>query len=205
MCVAQGTREDLQAMREAIEKALSPYLTNPQRRVPNEQILILNGRTEIWRYESFESGDVDQKLCESARSLLFGRLPSNIGVRSLFVTESRLRDLSLILFRDQTRVRPDLSGRYVQSHHQLIVARLSISREFAFSLNEAEVKQRLSGPRCVEEAKRILSDLWISESILKRREALRVASIKVNAKKRAREAGGGSSEGFTTPTPRRME
>lgn len=186
-----GLGQDLGSvpMAEAIEKALSPYLTHPKRRVPQEQIIVSEGRGEIWRYESFESGDVEAKLCDSARSLLFGRLPSNEGIKLLFGAQGQLRDLTLIHFRDQTTVQPDLNGQYVQSHKRLVLARMSMMREGVNYINEEEAKQRLVGPRCIDEAKRLLSDLWISESILERREALKVASIELSAKKQSAASG----------------
>ena len=172
------------SVEKAIEKALSPFLTTPNRRDQQERIIVTDGRAEIWRYESFESGDLEMKICDSVRSLLLGRLSSSTGIKNLFSAQTQLRDLSLIHFRNQTSVQPDLIGRYIQSHKRLVLARMTITRESALSIDRERVNRILQGPRCVDEAKRLINDLWISESILERREALRVASIKMGAKKK---------------------
>ena len=168
---------------QSILTSLSPYLTHPDRRDPLERLSVRGGQAEIWRYESFEQGEVEDKLCLATRSLLFGRLPSNEGVKALFRRHNELRDLSLIFYRQKTAVTPQLSGQYLQEQKSLILARFTLLRERVFSLDLKQAEKTLSGVKCVERAKVILNDLWISESILERREALKEASIELNALK----------------------
>ena len=168
---------------QSILKSLSPYLTHPDRRDPLERLSVRGGQAEIWRYESFEQGGVEDKLCLATRSLLFGRLPSNEGVKALFRRHNELRDLSLIFYRQKTTVTPQLSGQYLQEQKPLILARFTLLRERVFSLDLEQAETILSGVKCVERAKTLLNDLWISESILERREALKKASIELNALK----------------------
>jgi hypothetical protein len=51
-----------------------------------------------------------------------------------------------------------------------------------FNLDLALLKTILAGPDCVSRAKEILNDLWISEKIMERREALRTAQIEIRSR-----------------------
>ena len=166
----------------SIAKYLSPHLSSYERREKYEQIKVETDRAEIWRYESFERGDLERKLCLASRSILFGRLPKNKGVLTLFNEFSQLRELSLVFYRLKTTVQPNLQGSYEQSEQVEVTARLTLQRETLFSLDLKILQDMLKGPICVERAKEVLSDLWISEKIMERREALKIAEKEVRAR-----------------------
>lgn len=166
----------------SIEKYLSPHLSNPERRDQNEGVKVGEYQAEIWRYESFERGDLERKLCLAMRSLIFGRVPSNEGVKSIFNRHSSLREISLIFYRLETSVTPDLDGYYKQTQQTQITARLTLQRDRLFHLNLKLLDQSLKGSQCVTRGKEILSDVWISEKILERRESLKIAEVEVRAR-----------------------
>jgi hypothetical protein len=166
----------------SIENHLSPHLSNPERRDQNEGIKVGEYQAEIWRYESFERGDLERKLCLAVRSLIFGRVLSNKGVKSIFNRHSSLREISLIFYRLETSVNPDLYGSYKQTQQTQITARLTLQRDRLFHLNLKLLDQSLKGAPCVTRAKEILSDVWISEKILERRESLKIAEVEVRAR-----------------------
>ena len=64
----------------------------------------------------------------------------------------------------------------------MVTARLTLQRAQVFPLRLEQLNQSLQGVQCVTQAKSILSDLWISESILKRRELLKVAEVEIRAR-----------------------
>lgn len=171
-----------QTTEATVEKLLTPYLTTPSRRDPNEKIKVSSYQTEIWRYESFEQGDLEKKLCETSRQLFFGRLPSNLGVKELFNRNSTMRELSFVFFRNKTQVTPNLNGQYDQTQQVEVTARMTLLREQVFNLDLEVLKIHLKGSQCVARAKEILSDLWISEKIIARREALSTARIEIRAR-----------------------
>ena len=166
----------------SISQYLSPHLSSPTRREKHEQIKVEQQRAEIWRYESFERGDLERKLCLASRSLLFGRLPKDQGIKPLFNEFYQLREISLVFYKIKTTVNPNLQGFYEQTEQTEVTARLTLQRETLFSLDLQMLKTLLQGPRCVERAKEVLSDLWISEKIMERREALSTAEKEVRAR-----------------------
>ena len=95
---------------------------------------------------------------------------------------SQLRELSLVFYRLKTTVQPNLQGSYEQSEQVEVTARLTLQRETLFSLDLKILQDMLRGPICVERAKEVLSDLWISEKIMERREALKIAEKEVRAR-----------------------
>ena len=174
--------EPVSSLRVSIEQDLTPHLSNLDRRDPNEMIKVRENVVEIWRYESFERGDLERKLCAAVRSLIFGRLPSNKGIKSIFNQHQSLREVSLIFYRLDTSVTPNLNGFYEQSQQVTVTARLTLQRPQVFPLILDQLDRTLQGSRCVTQAKNILSDLWISETIVNRRELLKVAEIEIRAR-----------------------
>ena len=170
------------SVKKSIEECLSPFLTSASRRDPNEKLIIGPNQVEVWRYESFEQGDLEKKLCDSTRQIIFGRLPSSLGIKELLNRHQRLRELSLVFYRAKTTVDPQLNGQYKQSRQVEVTARFTLLREKVFNLDLVMLKKLLVGSDCVSRAKEILSDLWISEKIMERRDALRTAQIEIRSR-----------------------
>ena len=168
-----------------VHKALSPYLTHPDRRDPREQVISMDRKVEIWRLESFERGRIEQKLCLAVRALIFGRLSSSRGVNLLFQDMPYLDVVELVFYRVKTEVHPDLSGAYQQTRRPLVTARLSIARAQAIKLNVEVLQSTLKGPTCLAQAKDFLDDLWIADETTKRRERLRNASLEMRSRPRS--------------------
>ncbi|MAD61513.1 MAG: hypothetical protein CMH49_08390 [Myxococcales bacterium] len=178
---AQG-KSELNTLSLSITQYLSPHLSSYERREKHEQIRVEDSRAEIWRYESFERGDLERKLCLASRSILFGRLPKSKGVKALFSDFYQLRELSLVFYKLKTSVQPNLQGVYEQREQVEVTARLTLQKDTLFALDLEVLKNILAGPDCVQRAKEILSDLWISEKIMERREALKIAEKEVRAR-----------------------
>jgi hypothetical protein len=152
--------------------ALDAFLTTPTYRDPDEGERRERDRVEVWLLESLERGDLNAKLCDGVRWLLAGRLKRSGGARAAFERDPTLRDISLIFYKVKTRVNPDLSGRYIQSRTPMPVARFSISREQALSLNNERLKPLLSGAGCVEQGRALINDLWVADEVGVEREAI---------------------------------
>jgi hypothetical protein len=168
-----------------VHKALSPYLTHPERRDPRERVISMDRKVEIWRLESFERGQIEQKLCRAVRALIFGRLSTSRGVNFLFQDAPYLDVVELVFYRVKTEVHPDLSGAYQQTQRPLVTARLSIARAQAIKLNIEVLQSTLKGPTCLTQARDFLDDLWIADETTKRREKLRNASLEMRSRSRS--------------------
>ncbi len=162
---------------ETVREALHPYLTHPDRRDPQERINMMDKRLEIWRLESFERGDINQKICTAVKSLIFGRLDASTGIGSLFEKLPSIEVVELVFYRVKTHVDPALNGQYQQTRNAMITARLSLNRDQAQMLDPTYVKQTLQGADCVSRARDVLENIWISDDTVERREKLRQAAL----------------------------
>ena len=165
-----------------VQEALSPYLTNPQRRDPQEQIISMDGKIEIWRLESFERGSIEEKLCSAVNALIFGRLSSSKGIQHIFQELPYVGVVEIVFYRVKTEVNPDLNSAYQQTRSAMITARLSLGRERAMILDPNVLSATLKGPTCITQAREFLDDLWISDDTTDRREKLRDAALKMRAR-----------------------
>ena len=165
-----------------VHESLSPYLTHPQRRDSQEQIIKMERKIEIWRLESFERGDIDYKLCQAIRSLILGRLSSSRGIGYLFQEAPYINLVEIVFYRIKTEVNPNLDGLYQQTRRSKITARISIGRERASLLDHQGLKSTLRGPTCLTQARGFLDDLWIDDETTQRREKLRDAAIEMRAR-----------------------
>lgn len=165
-----------------VQEALSPYLTNPQRRDPQEQVISMDRKVEIWRLESFERGSVEEKLCNAVNALIFGRLSSSKGIQYLFQKAPYVDVVEIVFYRVKTEVNPNLNSAYEQTRSALVTGRLSLGRERAMVLDPRVLSATLKGPTCLTQARDFLDDLWISDDTTDRREKLRNAALEMRAR-----------------------
>lgn len=180
--LATATPPITEEIQTTVHETLSPFLTAPSRRPQHDRIMLNDESMQIWRLESLESGEIDLKLCRAARALILGRTPKSEGVRALFERLPYLQEIELIYYRLKTSVTPDLSGRYQQRSSPVTTMKIRLSRSRALGLNYESLNQLLDGPTCTQRAQTLVDEIWISDEVTTRRDALQRVELEQRAR-----------------------
>ena len=88
------------------------------------------------------------------------------GAKAVFADLPNIQELSLIFYRIQTQVTPDLKGHYIQQRTAKPVARFSLSRAKSYDLDPKRAIAFLKKPpECIHNARGLLDELWVSTDV----------------------------------------
>lgn len=195
-------KKDSSIIRSEIERQITPFLhpfiTTDAYRDVNEDILKKGQSLEIWRLDNLETGLIENKLCQSVRHLLFGRLNRSLGIQELFKKMPQIEDVHWILYRIKTEVTPNLNNQYQQTRQPVRVAKISVSRKKALLFDPVRLKKMLKGQACTTTAKLFIDEVWLSDRVKIRRARINKLNLEKKSlqqtKLNQRRAGSRKSE-----------
>lgn len=147
-----------------IEGLLDFFLVKPEKRDPLEAVVVDGVSAEIWYMHPMVGEGVKKARCEAYQWLFFGRLNRSRGLKSVFESVDFLEEVKLVYFDVKTRIEPDGRRGYRQFRKTSPRLEVTVTRETAMNLNYEVLRARMQGPRCIQEAERVVDRKWYRDS-----------------------------------------
>ena len=157
--LAAGESREVRVGRE-IARLLDFFVVKPDKRDPLEAVVVDGVAAEIWFLHPMVGDEVGRARCEAYSWLLFGRLSRSKGLRSVFEAFDFLEEVKVVYFDVKTRTEPDGRRGYRQFRKTSPRLEVTMTRETALNLNYEVLRARMSGPRCVSEAEKVIDKKW---------------------------------------------